>query len=193
MIMGYGEIGQAIGKVLKDSNIEFDYLDISSRTVNPDEKYRCVHVCIPYTDSFLDIIKTHLEEYKYLFVIIHSTVSIGTTKALRAELRRAVVHSPVIGVHPNLVGGLKTFTKYVGGNNVFDVNLGVSHLKHMGLKVEHLGTSDETEAAKLFSTSYYGWNIIFVKEVKKFCDEKNLDFNKVYTEWNNNYNNGFRT
>ncbi len=66
------------------------------------------------------------------------------------------------------------------------------HLERMGIVVEDGGGSRDTEMAKIMSTTYYGWNIIFEKEMKKLCDREGLDFEKVYSDWNETYNEGYR-
>ena len=44
---------------------------------------------------------------------------------------------------------------------------------------------------KLWDTTYYGWNIVFEKAVKSYCDEHGLDFKVVYTWANEGYNKGY--
>ena len=48
--------------------------------------------------------------------------------------------------------------------------------------------SRTAEAAKLMCTTYYGWNIIFAKELEKFCKANELDFQYVYTDFTRSYN-----
>jgi hypothetical protein len=43
----------------------------------------------------------------------------------------------------------------------------------------------------LWDTTYYGWNIVFEKAVKAYCDQLGLDFDIVYTQANKSYNSGY--
>jgi len=45
--------------------------------------------------------------------------------------------------------------------------------------------------AKLLDTSYYGWNILFSKEVYNLCKNYNLDYENVYKKFNETYNKGY--
>jgi UDP-N-acetyl-D-mannosaminuronate dehydrogenase len=52
--------------------------------------------------------------------------------------------------------------------------------------------AEATELGKLLDTAYYGWNVIFAKEVKRIADEHGLDYEEVYTIPNTHYNEGYK-
>src|SRR3989344_5362217 len=90
-IIGYGEIGKAISKFYKKPLI---------KDLNRDDGLKSVeilHICIPWSDNFVEIVKKEIREIKPKLTIIHSTVSVGATKKIGGR----TVHSPVRGVHPN--------------------------------------------------------------------------------------------
>ena len=209
-VLGGGEVGSALEEMLLDSGykvflVDLDFLryngkeykDGSSIPVGEDlwdfnPKCDILHVCIPFSNSFADNVLAEVDETTEL-VIIHSTVPVGTTGEINKRIGRVVcVHSPVRGVHPNLVEGLRTFVKYVGADDETLFRRAIVHLERMGIVVEDGGGSRDTEMAKIMSTTYYGWNIIFEKEMKKLCDREGLDFEKVYSDWNETYNEGYR-
>ena len=79
----------------------------------------------------------------------------------------------------------------VGGCNDDVVDDACGHLVELGITPIVYNNSDETEAAKLLSTSYYGWNIKYLNMVHDFCITHDLDFDNVYESTNHNYNEGY--
>ena len=110
LIIGLGQIGSALKTVLSQ-NPEFTVGGFDLNMEQPSKRYDMIHVCIPYNSAFIENVKN----YQTLFLnpnaitVVHSTVAVGTCRQINA------VHSPVRGIHPNLVGGIKTFVKYFGG------------------------------------------------------------------------------
>ena len=192
IILGYGEVGKAIGKVLTNAKVDFRFADIEVGNAEIGPAYYCMHVCIPYTKYFVDDVTAYIKTFKPELVIIHSTVALGTTNRIKMRLPQvSISHSPVRGVHPNLFTGLLTFEKVVGSPNYENAKQVASYLKSLGIETTIYEDSNTTEAAKLLSTTYYGWNIIFNKEVKKFCDEKGVDYSQAYEDFNTSYNAGY--
>tara|TARA_Y100000034_G_scaffold133520_1_gene199196 strand:- start:823 stop:1548 length:726 start_codon:yes stop_codon:yes gene_type:complete len=182
-IIGYGEIGKAVEKLYPGPVLIKD-LDRDDGL----EGVEVLHICIPYSDSFIDCVQTYIQEYKPLYTIIHSTIPPTTTEKLVDLTGERVVHSPVRGVHPDLLEGLLTFEKYVGADfDCFDV---LEHLNSLGIKTK-LVSSKTSELAKLLSTTYYGMCIAWHGEMKEMCDELGVDFEEAATNWNNGYNEGY--
>jgi hypothetical protein len=151
-----------------------------------------LHVCIPWGDGFIGSVLGLVGE-KTELVIIHSTVPVGTTERVNEAIGREVaVHSPVRGIHPDLEEGIRKFVKYVGTDNELLQIRAAKHLSDMGCENVVMGPSSrDTELAKILSTTYYGWNIIFEKEVNRICKAMGCDFDTVYTSWNRSYNEGY--
>jgi len=214
-VLGGGEVGVSIYGLLRENrdnrwdvllqDLDFfkrdgkRYKRVEGMYVDSDledfVKYKILHVCIPWSDKFVDVVVGEIERNAELeLVIIHSTVKVGTTEEINKRIGRMVcVHSPVRGIHPNLVEGLRTFVKYVGADDDTLFRRAIVHLERMGIEiVEDGGGSRDTEMAKIMSTTYYGWNIIFEKEMKRLCDREGLDFDLVYSDWNKTYNEGYR-
>lgn len=109
LVVGVGEIGRPILDLLRLRNFKVSGYDpnISEFSATPiEEKYDMIHICVPYLDQkqFDGIVKP----YTFLtdVVVIHSTVSVGTSKRLGA------IYSPIRGVHHDMLNCLKSFTKY---------------------------------------------------------------------------------
>jgi UDP-N-acetyl-D-mannosaminuronate dehydrogenase len=193
LMMGLGEVGSAIKQVEEEAGNEVHVLELD-RSPNLND-YDVMHVCIPYSEKFQEYVLNALLKYTPALIIINSTVKLNTTSELRQKisdknLNIPIVHSLVRGVHPNLYSGIKTFVKYVGGE-LEDCNLAIEHWSNIGVDSRRIGESVESELAKIMSTTYYGWNILFAKQVDRICKEHGLDFEAVYTEPNLTYNDGY--
>jgi UDP-N-acetyl-D-mannosaminuronate dehydrogenase len=154
------------------------------RNGKADGKFNFVHVAIPWSDEFIKAVKEYKDQYlaEKGILIVHSTVPVGTCDHLGA------VHSPVRGVHPDLEQGVKTFIKYFGGE---DAVKAAQPFIQCDVICHAVDSAKDTEALKLWSTTYYGWNIVFNKFVKDYCDEHDLDFDFVYQHGNLTYNAGY--
>ena len=94
LVIGLGEVGTAISNILNCDGI--DAGDANS------QDYEMLHICFPYSDAFVESVKAYKRIYKSEYVVVHSTVPVGTCDA------EGWVHSPVRGVHPNLEEGIRT-------------------------------------------------------------------------------------
>lgn len=186
-IIGCGEIGKSLGSVLASC------YDIQYDDIKPDLKQpmfwqtEVINICYPYSESFIEDTRVYIKKYNPKLTIIHSTVPVGTTR----KLGEGVVHSPVNGKHPNLSESILTFVKFVGGIRGEDVYLATKFLKEAKIKVAQFASPEATELGKMLCTTYYSWNIVFMKEVEKLCQQYNLPFHEVYTLWNKAYNQGY--
>lgn len=174
LVIGTGEIGTAVAKIFEADGID--------KGQTADQKsYKFIHICIPFSEVFIDIVKDYQELYSPDYTIIHSTVKPGTSKQLNS------VHSPVIGIHPHLEEGIRTFTKFLGGENASEV---ADEFRRAGLKVYIFDKSETTEIMKILDTTFYGVCIDYTKEVKKVCWEHEIPF-EAWGLWTNNYNEGY--
>lgn len=195
IVVGLGEIGSAIKTLLTREHGEpqvagYDASDEEDETLGNTTEF--LHICFPYSDDFVDEVKKYQKKYEPEITVIHSTVPVGTSDKVGA------VHSPVRGVHPNLIEGIKTFVKYFGGpeekakraaqefENITVVNTVADQPDS-----EYASGACHTEAAKLWSTTYYGVCILFNKIVHRYCEENDLNDDLVYGHWNITYNAGY--
>lgn len=176
IVIGLGEIGQAIQQIFECDGIDKD-------TKYEAKHYDVMHVCIPFVDdSFFTIVENYKKEFTPNVVIVHSTVPVGTNKKLGS------VASPCRGVHPHLKESIMTFVKYFGGKDAVEAS---EIFIDKGIKVYVTEDSDTIEAMKLWCTTQYGLNLIMEKFIYKYCLENGLDFNVVYTDCNKTYNEGY--
>jgi len=181
VVVGMGEVGTALQAILK-----CDAHD-PAKNFNVEGHFDFVHLAIPYVTEkqFSDAVAEVREKFTPALIINHSSVPVGTSRKLD------LVHSPIRGVHPNLERGIRTFTKYFGAVNRNVAEVAGSTFSAQGIKVKIANCPEETEAGKLWCTTGYGLNIVLEKIIFAYCKEKKLDFNFVYSEFNDSYNKGY--
>lgn len=197
-MLGYGEIGSAVSSFYTNSwrkRVKYNLLIKDLERNQFSSTLDILNVCIPYTNNFVKIVEKNIKTYDPKMIIIHSTVKMGTTSELKKIFPdKIIVHSPVKGVHPDLVKGIKVFTKFIGADLFFNDGIAVKeHFLDIGINnTRVVFRSRNTEVMKLFSTLTYGINIAIEKEVHKFCEDNKLDFETVYSEANKDYNRGYK-
>ena len=192
-IVGHGQVGQAVAKLYSETDttktwFSFDKIliyDPYQGMLDDISDVDILNVCIPYTKDFVSVV-SDLPTANW-YTIIHSTVPVGTTE----KFGHKFLHSPVRGVHPNLYEGLKTFVKFIGGDEQL-AQAYSGHLKTLGIETHICKDAKTTELSKLADTTYYGLCIAFTSDMKKLCDEYDLDFMEVMTKYNNTYNEGYK-
>lgn len=175
LVIGYGEIGKALTQVLK-----CDFRDKTDDTSK--EHYDVIHICYPHFNGFNKSVKSYIKRYTPDYVVVHSTVPVGTCGKL------GVLHSPVTGVHPNLAKSIKTFTKFVGGDNSEVI---ADEFKKYKIPSVPVASASDTEAGKLYNLLAYGINILIEKEIWDFCHKNNLNYDIVYSQFVKMYNQGY--
>lgn len=183
LIIGAGEVGQSLKKVLETAHETY----IRDKTHIDVKDVEVLNICYPYFPEFIVQTLEYIKLYNPKFTIIHSTVPVGTTRALG----NTVVHSPIHGKHPDLSQSIRTFVKYVGGAKPSIICQASTFLNRAGISTQIVSSPEASELSKIMCTSYYGWNIVFVKEIEKICEENNINFFDVYSQWNTEYNNGY--
>ncbi|KKQ95744.1 MAG: UDP-glucose/GDP-mannose dehydrogenase dimerization [Candidatus Woesebacteria bacterium GW2011_GWB1_43_14] len=193
-ILGKGEIGTAIAKISREAGYkvlvrEIKYDQMAGNTVD------FLHVNIPEKNNkkFVDLVVANILELEPRLTVINSSVTPGTTRKIFNRANKPIVHSPVIGIHPQLYKSIKVyFKKVIGPTDKKSLNLAKKHFKKLGLNVQTYDSAENSESAKLLDLIYYAWNIVFCKWVDEISKELKLNFNQVYTINNQIYNQGYK-
>lgn len=165
LIVGMGEVGQALSKVIEDAQT----LDLEKKVIK--KPIDILHICIPYTDKFVSQVKEYQRKYRPLVTVIYSTVPIGTSKKLGA------MHSPIEGTHPNLEEGIRKFTRFIGSDNGhYPVDEFWANLK---VRVRLIDSTASTEFLKLRSTAKYGINLMWADYEKSVTDKLGINYQDV--------------
>lgn len=181
LVIGIGEIGGALFRVLCNTyGLDNVYpFDIKEAKGDYPLKADYVHICFPYSDSFVDDVKHYAEKIKYKYLIIHSSVPVGTTAKIEGAF-----HSPIRGKHPDLDYGITNYDKYIGYpvDKYVDVVDVVDYFENAGIPCIPIVETKTTELMKLLALSRYGVYIAFAKEQEAICKQYGCSYNTVVTE-----------
>lgn len=198
LVIGSGEIGTSLKNVLvSNKDLEVESIDIKDENFEEfraeKKKFDTLHVCYGYSDGFINSVLEYVEAHDPTLVIIHSTVQVRTTEKIKELLSPGIgiVHSPVRGQHPNLERSLLTFVKYIGADDDVSYELANEELSSCGMRCRRLSGSRVSELGKILCTSYYGVVIAWHREMKRICNELEVDYDSAVTEFNETYNQGY--
>jgi len=127
-------------------------------------------VCIPFWDinDFSNNISVANAKCQPDYILIHSTVAVGTTRTIQARLGRSTtVYSPCLGRHPDLYEDFRNYRKCFASINDYDFNRLSKGFPHTlgGFNVETL------ELSKLVETTYLGLLVDFTKLVDELAHD----------------------
>ncbi len=185
---GCGQIGTAVANILQDHNHDVYIMDKKDELLEPpkNKKYGFMHVCIPYSDYFLDNVRRAIRAYDPTYVIVHSTVPVGTTRRIGAY----AAHCPVRGQHPHLEEGIQKFLMYIGAHNEKTRAAVKAHLQGVRIRVETWSKPESTELAKQLCLSRYLNDLAFHETAYKACQKFGVPPIHVL-EWTWSYNDGY--
>jgi UDP-N-acetyl-D-mannosaminuronate dehydrogenase len=187
VIVGYGEIGQAIHQFYTHTDYDTQIVDVDTCCI----KTYCdvLHICFPYNSNFIFEVEKYILLFSPHLVIIHSTIHPGTSKNINFN---NLVYSPVIGVHPHLYECIKIFKKFIAGKTKSSIVEARQHFSELGIDTAVFKCCKSLETAKTLCTLYYGMCIAFHDEVYNLCKRESLDYSEVMTLWNSEYNSGYK-
>lgn len=194
MIVGLGEIGSSWFKVVSNTNANVLGIDIKgnrNKNVKRQKGKIIMHICIPFIKDFEKTVSNYIKQYKPTLTIINTSCKVGSTREIYKLTKANIVHIPVRGVHPNIDKGIQKFVNSIGPINGKSEKLAKGYLDLLHIKYQTFNNPEETEMAKLLDTSYYGWAILFSKQVYDLCKDYNLDYKNVYKKFNETYNKGY--
>ena len=76
LIVGNGEVGEALGKVLAEHKPEF--IDPGKGLLSSAITSDYMHICIPYSDTFVETVERYKLEHQPTHLVVHSSVPVGT-------------------------------------------------------------------------------------------------------------------
>jgi hypothetical protein len=169
LVIGYGEVGRALEEVLKE-RYEVVIHDPPKERLAPEGKYEFMHVCVPYTDSFVKTVDFYMKQFAAEHVVIHSTLPVGTTRALSYLYH--VTYSPVRGEHPELVRYLRQFPKWIATTD--NENEVLSHFQACGMSMRLAPSIEALEWFKLLETFEYAYRIVLWQEFERQADRREV-------------------
>lgn len=183
LIVGAGQIGQALQEIFLKAHVcvmrDVDDFDCSDVEI--------LHIAYPYSDSFVRMTKTYIEEYKPKLTIIHSSVKVGTTDQCGPN----VVHSPERGRHPHLAEQMQKFPKFIGGGTFKDRLLAQRFFAALKWETVIFDEAKWTELVKLLSNAHLALEIAWRQEVDRIAQALiGQPASGTYNAWELSYNKG---
>jgi len=193
IVAGLGEIGTPISQLISKGTKVSGY-DINPKLVNKkqNKKYeslqtRFLHVCIPFNKKFEKNVISLYKKFKPQGIVIHSTISPGTTKKLQSKLPIPVMYSATRGIHRRMLYDLKRYTKFFAiESKAPKAKWAISEysklLKKCKVKSKQMSNPHTLELAKIVvDTSYYGWLINYAQIRKMIADKFKVNYDEMWT------------
>ena len=192
IVAGLGEIGNPIFKLLSKKTLTVGY-DINPRLMDlkkfkkfENHKTLFLHICIPFTQKFINTVASLYTKFQAECIIIHSTTSPGTTKKLQERLQVPVIYSATRGLHKNMLKDLKRYTKFYSiESNAPRGNWAISNYKKLmkkcGVKTKNMSSPLTLELAKIIvDTSYYGWLINYAQISNMIARKYKVNYDEMW-------------
>ena len=178
MVIGSGEIGKPLLEVIS-RRYNTVGVDIAP-PVEPPGDIDVMHVCYPFRiNDFIGETTRYIKQFNPRLTVIHSTVAVGTTRAVAERTGATVVNSPVRGKHTRMASDLLHYDKFVGGVDTASGERAARRFESVGMKTRILSSPEATELAKLTETTYFGLIIAWAQEVERYCDQLGQNYDEV--------------
>lgn len=193
VVAGLGEIGHPILQLISKARTVIGY-DIDEKLIDKSKlkKYEkletsFLHVCIPFNKNFNNNVISLYEKFKPSGIIIHSTISPGTTRALQSVLPVPVIYSATRGVHKRMLYDLKRYIKFFAVEKDAPKSklIAIEYSKLMkkcGVKTKQMSTPITLELAKIVvDTSYYGWLINYAQLSNMIAIKHGVSYDEMWS------------
>lgn len=193
IVAGLGEIGSPILQIISKVVPSIGY-DINRKLMNEKkfEKYKhnkvlILHVCIPYTKNFVKNAISLKRRFEPEIMVIHSTISPGTTKIIQSKLKIPIVYSATRGIHKRMLYDLKRYVKFYA----LELNAPRSEwasseysklMKKCRVKTKRMTNPLTLELAKIVvDTSYYGWLITYAQLSNMIALKNKVNYDEMWS------------
>ena len=193
VVAGLGEIGNPILKLVSKESLTVGF-DINQKLINTKQfsKYenlptRFLHICIPFNDKFIDNTISLYKKFRPEIIVIHSTISPGTTKKIQSKLPIPVIFSATRGVHGRMLSDLKRYTKFFSVEPKVPRIMWASSnfqklMKNCKVKTKKMSNPLTLELAKIVvDTSYYGWLINYAQLSNMIAIENQVNYDEMWS------------
>jgi len=193
VVAGLGEIGIPILQLISKAVSVTGY-DINQKLMNKKQfdKYASfdtclLHTCIPFTEKFIPNVLSLYRKFKPKGIVIHGTISPGTTHILQSKLPIPIIYSATRGVHKRMIYDLERYTKFFAIEpNVPQANWASSTyskmMKKCGVKTKKMSNPLTLEFAKIVcDTSYYGWLINYAQLSNMIAIKNKINYDEMWS------------
>lgn len=192
VIAGLGEIGEPILKLISRTTLAIGY-DVETSRMDTKKflKYEntetsFLHICIPFSNRFIDSVVKLFKKFNPKCIVIHSTISPHTTNKIQQKLDIPIIYSATRGVHKRMLYDLKRYTKFFAiepnaPNQEWATTNFEKIMKKAGVKTKKMSTPITLELAKIIvDTSYYGWLITYSQLSNMIAIKNNVNYDEMW-------------
>ena len=193
VVAGLGEIGYPILKLLSKKQTTVGY-DIDKNSTNKlkfktlqDTQTSFLHIAIPVTTKFDSNILELNKKFKPECIVIHSTISLGTTERIQKKLSIPLIYSATRGVHKRMLKDIKRYMKFFAisknaPKKQWAIKTFSRKMKNCGVKTRQMSTPETLELGKILcDTSYLGWLINYAQLTNMIAIQYNIDYDEMWT------------
>lgn len=193
IVAGLGEIGTPLFKIFSKHYTAIGY-DKNPKLVKKKEisnykhlKTNFLHICIPFTNKFVQNVILLNKKFNPELIVIHSTISPYTTMKLQQKINIPIIYSATRGIHKRMISDMKKYTKfyaleknapkYKWASKTF-----YNYMKKCGIKSKKMSEPITLELAKIVvDTSYYGWLINYAQLSNMIAKEHKVDYDEMWS------------
>jgi len=183
LFIGLGEVGVPLYEVVRGVYPLTVAYDIKWEEVSLPENIDVLHICYPYSETFVKNTVDYAEKTKPLLLLIESTVLPGTTNIIAERLkgkRTHVAHSPIRARKADgYKWGLFTYTKFIGPTDRLASAMAEDYYQSLGFKTRVCKSALETEFAKLLNLSYYALMLGWWQEIRRISQRFGLKWEDI--------------
>lgn len=193
IVAGLGEIGIPILQLLSKERPTVGY-DINEKLMDKKkfQKYEnlkttSLHICIPFSDNFIKNVISLYQRFNPDVIVIHSTISPGTTSKLQSKLAVPVIYSATRGIHKRMLHDMKRYTKFYAVESSAPRKEWASFeyvklMKKAGVKTKRMSSPLTLELAKIVvDTSYYGWLINYAQLSNMIAIQHKVNYDEMWS------------
>ena len=187
IVVGIGEIGKPILKLLSKNNIVVGF-DLKPDLIDERkfERYKnlqtsFLHIAIPVSSKFESILLQLYKKFKPECIVIHSTIGPGTVERIQKKLDVPLIYSATRGVHKRMLKDIKRYTKFFAisknaPKKQWAIKTYSKTMKNCGIKTKQMSKPETLELAKIIcDTSYLGWLINYAQFSNMIAQQYNVN------------------
>lgn len=193
VVAGLGEIGMPILQLISKAIPAIGY-DVNEKLMDKKQFAKHIsldtcflHICIPFTKKFIPNVLSLYRKFKPRGIVIHGTISPGTTHILQFKLPIPIIYSATRGVHKRMLYDLKRYTKFYAIESDAPRSRWASStysriMKKCGVNTKKMSNPITLELAKIIcDTSYYGWLINYAQLSNMIAIENKVDYDEMWS------------
>ena len=192
VVVGLGEIGSPILKLFSKTETIVGYdLDPNLMNMKKFKQFQnhstsFLHIAIPVNPKFQSNIIKVYTKFNPECIVIHSTVSPGTTQTIQKKLKVPVIFSATRGVHKRMLKDLKRYTKFFAisknaPRKTWAISQYQSTMKKSGIKTQKMATPETLELGKILcDTSYLGWLINYAQLTNMIAIQYGVNYDEMW-------------